>query len=574
MTKTDALLSIEQKDWMRARTVSPNRITAMFNAITNDRKLLGRSLAFYYTYKYVLVYIYERNQIMREALSNLRRLVNREILSDLVFNQLQEVTLNEIIPYVSDSTLRRYFEEVRDNQGTGSNAGSHLGFFSEGKQIVESLFLSKDELNNKLKELKDEFPDKFEGASDEDILGKLKEISIDYLDGCTDLVFDDDNIVDITGNSTDILNQPAYKFLMQKTFEEVVDKWLEEHNLTHKDIVWFDYDPDTQQMFVEFDANNVDFDELEKLDRVPEYDVDNGEEELEESYVREALGKLEHDLYNKFKENEIFVDDLFFEDPEDEFDIKGLLKLTYHISGDWKHDHLFSEKLVEEFAGIRGWKIINYDEKVTEDSPDDSYAAYHYYVFLVPEDKLGFFKEDFVNEETLDETYSEEELDELVGKTFNQQKIQNIYRRNKYNDKRLFAHTRCVKCGREKRVFLSNLINDPEKYGSCVCSNTNVESRLDNIEDLFSGQKKLSSNTSGYTGVSYIKTYKGEMYDKWRAYIEVDGKRTYLGDFDSKSAAIRARKKAAEKGLKWYKEHKNEFMKNYRRRSKRYRSKK
>ena len=119
--------------------------------------------------------------------------------------------------------------------------------------------------------------------------------------------------------------------------------------------------------------------------------------------------------------------------------------------------------------------------------------------------------------------------------------------------------------------FLSNLINDPEKYGSCVCSNTNVERRLDNIEDLFSGQKKLSNNTSGYTGVSYIKTYKGELYDKWRAYIEVDGKRTYLGDFDSKSAAIRARKKAAEKGLKWYKEHKNEFMKNYRRKSKKYR---
>jgi len=62
------------------------------------------------------------------------------------------------------------------------------------------------------------------------------------------------------------------------------------------------------------------------------------------------------------------------------------------------------------------------------------------------------------------------------------------------------------------------------------------------------------------------------LYDKWRAYIEVDGVRTYLGDFDSKSAAIRARKKAAEKGIKWYKEHRNEFMKNYRKKSKKYRS--
>lgn len=166
---------------------------------------------------------------------------------------------------------------------------------------------------------------------------------------------------------------------------------------------------------------------------------------------------------------------------------------------------------------------------------------------------------------SLDETYSEEELEKLVGKTFNQQKIQNIYRRQKYNDRRLFAHTKCVKCGREKRVFLSNLVNDPEKYGSCVCSNTNVEARLDNINDLFDGSKTLSTNTSGYTGVTYIKTYKGRMYDKWRAYIEIDGHRTYLGDFDTKSAAVRARKKAAEKGLKWYREHRNEFMNSYRR---------
>lgn len=172
----------------------------------------------------------------------------------------------------------------------------------------------------------------------------------------------------------------------------------------------------------------------------------------------------------------------------------------------------------------------------------------------------------------LKETYSQEELDSLIGKTFNQQKIQNIYRRQKYNDKKLFAHTKCVKCGREKRVFLSNLVNDPDKYGSCVCSDTNIESRLDNIEQLYDGRKKLSNNTSGYTGVTYVKTYKGDPYDKWRAYIEIDGKRTYLGDFDSKSAAIKARKAAAKEGLKWYKEHKYEFMKDYRKKSKRYRS--
>lgn len=176
-----------------------------------------------------------------------------------------------------------------------------------------------------------------------------------------------------------------------------------------------------------------------------------------------------------------------------------------------------------------------------------------------------------INTEKLNETYTDDELDKLEKKTFNQQKILNIYRRTKYGDSRLFAHTRCTNCGREKKLFLSNLINDPEKYGSCICSDTNIESKLDTINGLYKGSKKLSSNTSGYTGVYFVSKYKGEAYNKWRAYIEIDGKRTYLGDFKSKGRAIKARKKAAQKGIKWYQEHKNDFMKTTRKRNKRYR---
>lgn len=172
----------------------------------------------------------------------------------------------------------------------------------------------------------------------------------------------------------------------------------------------------------------------------------------------------------------------------------------------------------------------------------------------------------------LEETYSEEELNDFIDKVFNQQKVQSIYRRHRYNDSRLYAHTRCTECGREKRVFLSNLINDPDKYGSCVCSKKNIESRLDNINSLYDGSKKLSSNTSGYTGVTFVRVYNGKPYNKWRAYIEVDGKRTYLGDFDSKQKAIRARKAAANKGIKWYQLNKNQFMKDIRKRTKRRRS--
>lgn len=181
---------------------------------------------------------------------------------------------------------------------------------------------------------------------------------------------------------------------------------------------------------------------------------------------------------------------------------------------------------------------------------------------------------DPIEEEYLEETYSDEELDAMIGKVYNTQKIDDIYRRKKYGESRLFAHTICVNCGRDKRVFLSNLVNDPDKYGSCICSETNIEAKIDNIQSLYDGSKKLSSNTSGYTGVSFVKTYKGQPYNKWRAYIEIDGVRTYLGDFDSKAKAVKARKTAGEKGIKWYKDNRNKLMRDVRKKTKKYKTSK
>ena len=185
---------------------------------------------------------------------------------------------------------------------------------------------------------------------------------------------------------------------------------------------------------------------------------------------------------------------------------------------------------------------------------------------IEPLQKRPKVTEELVNEEQLEETYSDDELNRMVGKVYNIRKLDKWYR----NDKGLFAHTICTKCGREKDVFLSNLINDPDKYGSCICSDENIDAKIDYAQKLYTGGKKLSSNTSGYTGVSFVKNYKGQPYNKWRAYIEVDGKRTYLGDFTKKKDAVKARKVAAEKGVKWYKENKNKITRDLRRKTKKY----
>lgn len=117
-------------------------------------------------------------------------------------------------------------------------------------------------------------------------------------------------------------------------------------------------------------------------------------------------------------------------------------------------------------------------------------------------------------ENDLQETYAKDQLKSMLGKVYNQQKIQNIFRRKKYDDQRLFAHTKCTKCGREKRVFLSNLLKNPEKYGSCICSDKNIDGKIDYATKLYTNQKRLKNNTSGYTGVSFVKNYAGEPYNK------------------------------------------------------------
>lgn len=278
---------------------------------------------------------------------------------------------------------------------------------------------------------------------------------------------------------------------------------------------------------------------------------------VDENLLKELLNKLLTKLNSEYIYPDYFLLKQFA-------DNKIFLELE--IDGDWKHDHLYCEHLVKNFCAENNIEILSAEEKVyheeEETSYSDDYAALHTWELFIETN----LEENLINEEQLEETYSDDELNKMVGKVYNIRKLDKWYR----NDEGLFAHTICTKCGREKDVFLSNLINDPDKYGSCICSDENIDAKIDYAQKLYTGGKKLSSNTSGYTGVSFVKNYKGQPYNKWRAYIEVDGKRTYLGDFTKKKDAVKARKVAAEKGVKWYKENKNKITRDLRRKTKKY----
>ena len=215
---------------------------------------------------------------------------------------------------------------------------------------------------------------------------------------------------------------------------------------------------------------------------------------------------------------------------------------NYTITFDKLIDFEDALEIIEDIVGPFGYESYYDQRKIILLPKRDELNQIDTYCHLIKEDyltkkidketyfeNLNFVKnylEDFkkddidlnedvdLREDILTETYSDEELEGFINKVFNQQKVLNIYHRKKYGQDCLFAHTRCINCGREKKVFLSNLVTDPDKFGSCLCSDVNIDARMNNIEDLYKGKKKLSTNTSGYTGVYFVGKYKGQIYNK------------------------------------------------------------
>lgn len=151
----------------------------------------------------------------------------------------------------------------------------------------------------------------------------------------------------------------------------------------------------------------------------------------------------------------------------------------------------------------------------------------------------------------------------LIGKSFRK-------------DGRTYYHVKCD-CGKKYDILRDNLIR--KNYQNCKCHGLAVDihktyglliplRRMDdgtwecrcecnNItyvtpSDLINGNtkscgckrqankvKKRSDNTSGIKGISYNKRK-----NKWIAYINKDGKRTYLGYYENKNLAAEARETA------------------------------
>lgn len=116
------------------------------------------------------------------------------------------------------------------------------------------------------------------------------------------------------------------------------------------------------------------------------------------------------------------------------------------------------------------------------------------------------------------------------------------WRTNKYG----YAHARTTAGKRKNLRFHAEIIKCEKNMVRDHINRNKLDNRKTNIRITSTQVNILNrdtqvNNTSGHTGVFY-DTNNGV----WRAFIQLNGKRNYLGCFNNKNDAIRVRKEAEE----------------------------
>ena len=119
----------------------------------------------------------------------------------------------------------------------------------------------------------------------------------------------------------------------------------------------------------------------------------------------DELAELEKSLWEKLNAQGIYPEDGTFSNSSNKL---ADLDLELLIDGDWKHDHLLAEQLVEEWCKENGYVITRHTDEITNDTGRDDYEALHKW-FLIKDtdgkmsDTVNGFKKMFAKPEEDDD---------------------------------------------------------------------------------------------------------------------------------------------------------------------------
>ena len=110
---------------------------------------------------------------------------------------------------------------------------------------------------------------------------------------------------------------------------------------------------------------------------------------LNEDTYNETANKLAHEFYKYCVEKHVYI-----EECEGQFDSDDNLVISYEIyNGDWKHEHLRSRFLAQEFFFEKGYAIEHINQYEIGESDSDTYDA-HYDIELEYSPLFASTKED------------------------------------------------------------------------------------------------------------------------------------------------------------------------------------
>lgn len=106
---------------------------------------------------------------------------------------------------------------------------------------------------------------------------------------------------------------------------------------------------------------------------------------LNKKFSYNELAELEKKLYSYLKENNLYPEDGTFNNASNSL---VDLELVLVINGDWKHDHLYCEQLVENFCDENNLIIVKHTNNEIGNSESDSYKSEHKWFLCVKTENI------------------------------------------------------------------------------------------------------------------------------------------------------------------------------------------